>query len=337
MDIGKFSKRVLLTGAGWSHNWGARLAAGVWQLILDFPDVRNNDRLSALLRDEQSFEFALARTRSPPFVEADHRSFQRALLEAFISMDRAIASPPNPKINIYQVQDLLFRFWGQRNHGVDTGYLFTLNQDLFFERYLYNNHVYGAPPPVLPAVQPSPGQRYFTTNVEAYSPQFVMHPFADPAGQGRLRGQMNVIKLHGSFNWRMPNAGNVLVVGTEKSRQIADLPLLAWYFDIFKMVLYEAERLMIIGYGFGDEHVNAVIAEAIEKHGLKVFIWDAGPSLKERVLAAAHGSTIWNGLLSTETQRMIEVFPPSSPSQNETEEYRRIRRSFFDETRFWPP
>jgi hypothetical protein len=48
MDIGNFSKCVLLTGAGWSRNWGARLAAGVWELLMDDADIAANDRLRAL-------------------------------------------------------------------------------------------------------------------------------------------------------------------------------------------------------------------------------------------------------------------------------------------------
>lgn len=72
---------------------------------------------------------------------------------------------------------------------------------------------------------------------------------------------MNVIKLHGSFNWRSSDGHNVMVVGTEKTAAIARMPLLSWYMDVFKQVLNAGDvRLMIIGYRFGDEHVNATIA-----------------------------------------------------------------------------
>jgi hypothetical protein len=64
MDIGNFSKCVLLTGAGWSRNWGARLAAGVWELLMDDADTAANDRLRALLLEEPSFEVALAKTQA---------------------------------------------------------------------------------------------------------------------------------------------------------------------------------------------------------------------------------------------------------------------------------
>jgi hypothetical protein len=119
------------------------------------------------------------------------------------------------------------------------------------ERYLYNHHVSGAPAPLLPAIQPTPGLPIFTTNVGQYSNQFIMRPAADPAGEGRLQGQFNIIKLHGSFSWRTPDARNLMVVGNEKTTQIASLPLLSWYFEIFKAVLFSGGvRLMIVGYGF---------------------------------------------------------------------------------------
>jgi hypothetical protein len=121
-----------------------------------------------------------------------------------------------------------------------------------------------------------------------------------------------------------------LVVGTDKTKQIADFPLLSWYSDIFKAVLFAGDvRLVIVGYGFGDEHINAVIAEAVEKHGLKVFVW-SNSDPKDRILAAPHGLAIWNGLLSTVTEPMVEVFPPN---QDITEEYRRIRRVVFGDQR----
>jgi hypothetical protein len=79
MDIGNFSKHVLLTGAGWSRNWGARLADGVWQLLMDDPDVAANDRLRTMLLDEPSFELALAKTQVAPFTLDDREQFTRAL------------------------------------------------------------------------------------------------------------------------------------------------------------------------------------------------------------------------------------------------------------------
>jgi hypothetical protein len=238
-----------------------------------------------------------------------------------------MARIPDPWINIYKVQELLFRFCGPTRPGVNAGYMFTLNQDLWPERYIFNEHVSGAPHPSLPGLRRRPNQRLFTTDIGNYSDDFLMQPVEEPAANGQLLNQFNVIKLHGSFNWRTVDARPELVMGAEKGGQIAASPLLTWYFDIFRKVLSAGGvRLMVAGYGFGDEHVNSIIADAIERCGLRVFIWDTCANLKGCVLAAPRGSSLWSGLLSTMSRLMIEVFPSN---QAETQEYQRIRETFF--------
>ena len=92
---------------------------------------QNNSKLRDLLL-ECSFEAALGKAQSEPFTPADRQALEQALLEAFIAMDREIARPDHaPHVNIHKVQDLLFRFWGQRGQRVNAGYMFTLNQDLW--------------------------------------------------------------------------------------------------------------------------------------------------------------------------------------------------------------
>jgi SIR2-like domain len=327
-NLGNFGRHVLLSGAGWSRNWGGRLASEVWQSLMDHPLVQGNARLRELLLAEPSFEVALGAVQRTPYSAEDWVAFEQALVAAFISIDREISRLDHfSRINIYGVQKFLFRF-SQRRQGVDTGYLFTLNQDLWLERFLYNEHTFNAPSAALPGLQSRPGgQGWFRPDIGPYSELFTMSPMSD-LGAARLQGQTNVIKLHGSFNWRTDDARNLMVVGTEKSYQIANLLLLSWYADLFKRVLNSGERrLMIIGYSFADEHINAIIADAITNHGLRVFIWDVASDLRERVFAAPHGPTIWKGLISTASRQFAEVFPGS---QDETEEYRRICASFFD-------
>jgi len=96
---------------------------------------------------------------------------------------------------------------------------------------------------------------------------------------------------------------------------------------IFRAVISAGDvRLMIVGYGFADEHINAVIAEAVEHNGLSLFIWNTTSDVKSLVLSSPHGARIWKGLISTATRPLIDVFPSN---QAETEEYRRICSTFF--------
>jgi hypothetical protein len=66
----------------------------------------------------------------------------------------------------------------------------------------------------------------------------------------------------------------MLVVGGNKVASIAQHPLLEWYHARFAGCLRAREaRLMIIGYSFGDAHINKMIFDGIEA-GLKIFIID---------------------------------------------------------------
>jgi hypothetical protein len=327
VDIGLFSKRTVLTGAGWTRNWGGQLATEIWQHLMSSHAIQGRASVRQLLLEEPSFEAALGKLQAAPFHAEDRQIVELALMGVFIEMDGEIATVHDPWINIYKVQDLLFRFWGQRGDRVNAGYMFTLNQDLWPERRLYNQHVLGAAAPTLPGLQRRANQRLFETDLGRYNDGFIMQPLSDPSAPLQLRGGFNVIKLHGSFNWRTQDGRNAMIVGMEKTAQIGAFPLLAAYWQIFRAVLQAGEvRLMVVGYGFGDEHVNAVIADAVENHGLRLFIWDTAPNLMDRVRAAPHGDRIWKGVLSTTSRSMIEVFPSN---QAETAEYRRILATVF--------
>jgi hypothetical protein len=189
--IGTFSKRVLLTGAGWSRNWGGQLASEVWSSLIGHPRIGANASLRDLLLSEPAFEVALGKTHVAPFTAADRADIEQLFWTlSSLWIVRLRGQTNDPWINIYKVQELLFRFFGQRNEGNSPGYLFTLNQDLFFERHLYNEHVTGAPGGVLPGLVPVPGQRWFGTNIGSYDPTFTMQPAVDPRTQGRLANQM---------------------------------------------------------------------------------------------------------------------------------------------------
>jgi hypothetical protein len=328
-DIGIFSQRTILTGAGWTRNWGGKLAGEIWEDLMSDQGIQTTPSVQSLLLEEPSFEAAIAKVQGESFTQGEREVLERAVLRAFIAMDAEISrTGRNPWINIYKVQEMVFRFWGQRGERVNAGYMFTLNQDLWPERNLFNEHVIGAPAATLPGLRRRPNQRLFTTDLGRYDDHFLMEPILDAAKEVSLHGDFNVIKLHGSFNWRSGSGRNALIMGTEKARQIAKFPLLSWYWDIFRSVLSFGDvRLMIVGYGFADEHVNAVIADAVEKHSLKVFIWDTGPNLMDRIRRAPYGASIWRGVLSTATRPMIEVFPSD---QAQTAEYGRILRTMFE-------
>ena len=83
-------------------------------------------------------------------------------------------------------------------------------------------------------------------------------------------------KLHGSSNWIDANNGRrLLVMGGNKATTIAQHPILKWNYQRFEEYLAKPSvRLMVIGYSFGDHHINQAIAEAADRGTLRLFVID---------------------------------------------------------------
>jgi len=66
----------------------------------------------------------------------------------------------------------------------------------------------------------------------------------------------------------------MFILGGNKAENIEKYPILKWYHEEFQRRLCIADsRLMIIGYSFGDPHINEAIAVGVGR-GLKLFIID---------------------------------------------------------------
>jgi hypothetical protein len=84
-----------------------------------------------------------------------------------------------------------------------------------------------------------------------------------------------IYKIHGSYNWfAEPQGDRLLVMGGNKTASIGTFQVLARYLSEFQTMLSQPDtHLMIIGYSFGDPHINDAIQIAATK-GMKIFIMD---------------------------------------------------------------
>ena len=125
----------------------------------------------------------------------------------------------------------------------------------------------------------------------------------DPPLELAEPNKLNLIKLHGSINWRdrNPKGGedDVLVLGGGKSAMIDRFRLLRAYHHLFRDVLDGGNvRLLVIGYSFGDPHINDVIRRAVETKGLKLFIVDLkSPRQMKSDLEDSGNGALWSGLV----------------------------------------
>lgn len=323
MELGNFGKHTLLTGAGFSRNWGGYTTPEMMEKILGH--LQENEESRTFWLTVPSFEEGLAQARAGGVSPDAIQHIERAVLEVFKSLDRQLQGFHGPWF--HGVEKLLAQIFWRAAPGIapDTGYLFTLNQDLLIERRFLNASGLQARDPSLPGIRPLPNSRIFSSNMPNEYDAIVATVENDLSNI-RLKRNFNYIKLHGSFNWRSETGDELMVMGNKKSEQISESPLLGWYHEVFKNVLFAGDiRMMIIGYGFGDEHINEVIAQGISEHGLRILVW--GRQYGYDWIRSKHlGDEIVAGLIDTESREMVEVFPGT---QEVTESYHTICRSFF--------
>ncbi len=84
---------------------------------------------------------------------------------------------------------------------------------------------------------------------------------------------------------------------------------------------------MVVGYGWGDEHVNDPIADAVLNHGVQEYSWDRSHH-KDLLKGKHRGDDILRGVSGFMTRPMTEVMPPN-PMTPDTADYTSLVRDLF--------
>ena len=266
---------ILLTGAGFSRNWGGWLAEEAFEYLLGCPELTPLHReLLWHYREKGGFEAVLEglRTRTRyianqnPTTGRELQSFDLMLIGMFNTMNahftefepgrhQGLGPQPSP------VRDFLCRFDA----------IFTLNQDTFLERKYFTSDIrQGSNGRFFRAY--CPGLLEENVAETPYDTPGVFRP-ADPPYSLTDRAQP-YFKLHGSSNWRALNGFSLVVMANDKNKQIDGIALLDWYRGKFReMIGAPDSKLLIIGYSFRDPHINEMIYQGT-RTGLKIFIID---------------------------------------------------------------
>ncbi len=319
---------TLLLGAGFSRNWGGWLADEVFEYLIGYKRI--TPPLRELLmrhKGKGGYEAALAELQemhstavSP--VPQDLDLFQDALSQMFSDLDTAFESVPFEQSNDRQklVAAFLTKFDA----------IFTLNQDLLLERHYLNENV-----SLLSEGKWSgwtiPGMlQQSAANVEPLTnPNLGM--WVPDGGFDVATNLQPYYKLHGSSNWFISAMENVMVIGGNKKSAIDRYPILKFYSEQFHEYLTKnTSRLMIIGYGFGDDHINKLIMDAVGASELTIFIVDP---LGLDVMDKNRGATIHtpSALANTLWPRVIGVSkrPLSGTFNHDVVEHNKVM-NFFD-------
>ena len=120
----------------------------------------------------------------------------------------------------------------------------------------------------------------------------------EPAAFLAIKNKRSYIKLHGSMNWGASKE-DVIVLGGAKAETIDRFDILRMNNRIFRQALLQpGAKLLVVGYGFADPHINETIAVGVRK-GLQVWIVDPkGPeAIYKQLLAAKASSLIWHNVV----------------------------------------
>jgi hypothetical protein len=268
--------QYILTGAGFSRNWGGWLASEVFEYLLGCPEVADSTALRSLLWRHQrinGFESALAE------VQRDYVRNPNAHLNALRGLQAAIE-----RMFSHMNEHLFTRTWelNQDRERSITRFLarfdaiFTLNQDQLLEHH-YNPELENSVGRLawaglqLPGAARQEGPGPHGPSSQA-GPRWLTHQ------EGQLRPDPHMqplYKLHGSSGWADHINPQVMILGDNKARDIGLFPVLSHYFEQFETALAAGDaKLMIIGYGFRDQHINEVLVRSVIEHGMRFFVVD---------------------------------------------------------------
>jgi hypothetical protein len=225
--------------------------------------VQQNPQLLSML-NSMNFEDVLAQVQAEYLHEPSGESKKRltlmqgALSDVFTQMNEQFA-----RCQFEFSADLAHSI---RKFLVRFDAIFTLNQDLLLEIHYNNQNAllwYGTNRQgcELPGLQEISDQSPPPSRVRStWHPQ---EPFQLNANR------QPYFKLHGSTAWKTADGQPLLVVGRHKVGTIKRHPILDWNYQRFEEYLARPNtRLMVIGYGFGDEHINDSLIQAHENRTL---------------------------------------------------------------------
>lgn len=307
-----FKNTILLTGAGFTANFGGFLSKEMWSKIFNNPKLNDAKDIKDELRKSFDFEIVYSSIIDGTVKVHPHsyEMFVESLQEAYSMMDETIKTVSLWEMDLRKLLD----YFKEEERG-KIGVCFTLNQDLFFERHLrwqplgpiamrYKSNSGNIDENDLNSTNPKRLPNY--EELESYKKSFSEN-FA-------------LIKLHGSQKWISHDARDAKILGINKLSAIKKIPLLKWYLQLFKEAIMRKNiRLVIIGYSFRDVHINMLMSNAALKYGLKLYVIspENPDEFRRRLLASKRiglyevdkiGLAIWNAIDGYFPYKLNEIF-----------------------------
>jgi hypothetical protein len=288
-------EHYILTGAGFSANWGGWVSSEFWQrLIAKIEDESLRHWLEGYR--SKGFETALFDAKKKSEDESEWKNHYKSLISITNSLFEKMNSRLISSEGVDSNNELKFQKFFGRFDAV-----FTTNQDLLVESRFGMNLMSGGlfrNKQIKGNKQNKRGWYIPGLKIKPYppgnEPTLRENPWIDiycPDNNSirELKEQLDCVpyvKLHGSSNFETEDGSEIMILGGEKEEQIQETPLMNFYFKILRDKLFSPNsRILIVGHSLSDVHINKIIFEAIEKYRLRFYLWtpENVDALKDRL------------------------------------------------------
>ncbi|MFA5820828.1 MAG: SIR2 family protein [Candidatus Gracilibacteria bacterium] len=267
------TKYVLLTGAGFSKNFGGWTGNELRKVIIT---NLHKPELQQIFIEDEDYENAYTNAIENSELNADDKTtISKAVKQSYAGLCnnmRARWSEERGRPG-HMFANFIRPFLNFK--GNERPFFFTLNQDLFLED---KKGWFSPKAPKLEVGKHNFEDLEFEQITATISPEIKIEDIEKDVNN---HAGPAYIKLHGSYGWYSSNGQHRLVIGNNKTQQIKDEPLLDWYFQIFKQIMGAQKNILVIGYSFKDKHINDALFENTEKHNGKILI--INPSIPENI------------------------------------------------------
>jgi hypothetical protein len=253
----------LLIGAGFTRNWDGPLSEEITGSLLG--ELHDDLEIVTALRAgpfEDAFQgFQPAAGTGDGSVKL--KRFQDAVTALFARLNKTLLRKEFEFNNdlAFSVKRILAKFDA----------IFSLNQDLLLEiHYIQTFMSAGRWNGVT-----LPGMLFEPPATSTGPVDLTMCTWRPPENLQSGPGFQPLYKLHGSSNWQTETGERMLIMGNAKTGAIRRFTVLQNYHTQFAALLNQGNaKLMVIGYGFQDEHINSVIETASRNHRLGTYLVD---------------------------------------------------------------
>lgn len=264
--------KVLLLGAGFSKNWGGLLAKDVSGFLASDKRFRDptgeNEELRKRLFESAQYENVLEWYQH---ADADAAGrLEDAIVDVFLRQDDLMRANLGA-VDLRRFSEFLRECLTASDCRLD---IFTLNQDLLWERHLAAQLFR---PPEAVSLPGFANDHWKVPASVKFKPEEMSLQIPTDQATFNFDGteEVRYVKLHGSLNWVDPKGRPVIIAGGNKEGATGAHPLLTAYKAYFaKRLLSGRVDLLVIGYSFGDENINRRIIDSIDKDDLRIFVID---------------------------------------------------------------